>query len=213
MIDGSVLITGGDQPFGAAIVDRLSEAADEIIIGGADEEQLTEVADRFDSEGIHPVRADPRDEFDIERLAETASRHGDDPLDLVIPAARVSHGDADAPVIETSYAAFDDEQRTNIRGVFATVREVAPHCDETTRILVPITDSREVPGTFAAGEAAIKQLVTTIAESTDLPIATVNIASAIEAGEFDPDRAAGSVVVGATRDIEAYDGRTFESDD
>lgn len=213
MIDGTALITGGDQPLGAAIAERLSETTDDIVLGGADGGNLTETVDRIDSEGITQLRTDPRDEFDLERLAETAAKRRAESLGLVIPAARISHSDSDQPITDISYAAFDDELRTNLRGVFSTIREATPHCGDSTKILVPVTESQATSMTFAAGEAAIERLVKELSATTPLSIAAVDIGATIEDGELDPDRAAASVIAALTKAPSEFDGRTFGSAD
>lgn len=208
MPDGPALVTGGDQPLGAAIAERLSAAAVTVVIGGADGDRLAETADRIDAPALRPVRADPRDEFDLERLAETASREGAGRLGAVIPAARVRHGDGAVSATEASYAAVDDELRTNLRGVLATVREAMPHCDGDTRIVVPVGDDAGV-GTFATGEHAIRHLVAGIAATAPLPILAVDVGGAL-AGDGAVDRGAAAVEAALARPRASFDGRTLE---
>lgn len=97
------------------------------------------VTERIEDEGgeAHPVRADVRDEYDLERLMETAARVGDG-IEHVVANAGIYHGTpGETPLAAESYAAFDDTLRTNVRGVYATVREASPHLNEDARILVP----------------------------------------------------------------------------
>lgn len=213
MIDGTVLITGGDQPLGAAIAERMSEASDDIVLGGADGEQLEEAVAQTNEGSVHSMRTDPRDEYDLERLAETAAKTGDGGIGLVIPAARISHNEPAEPLTDIAYASLDDELRTNLRGVFATIKEVAPHATESTKFLVPVTDTTEISETYAIGESAIKRLVEGVEITTGLSIAAVDVGDSVSNGELDVDRAAGSVVAAATKDTEEYDGRVFQNAD
>jgi NAD(P)-dependent dehydrogenase (short-subunit alcohol dehydrogenase family) len=92
-----------------------------------------------DGGSVTAVRADVRDEFDLERLMETAARAGDrGGIDCVVANAGVYHGDpGDTPIGDATYSAFDDTIRTNVRGVFGTIREAMPHLNADARVLVP----------------------------------------------------------------------------
>lgn len=207
MIKGSAMITGGEQPLGRAVADRLAEADVPAVIGVANAEHLTALGDTTESVGVQRIRADPRDEFDLERLAEAAARVGhDDGIGLVVPAARIRHGAAGDPVTDTAYAAVDDELRTNVRGVYATVREAAPHCSDEARVLVPVWTGETVDGTFAAGERAITQLVAELNDSTSMRIATVRVGD--PSGPSSAEQAASAIEDALDQPLDAFDGST-----
>ncbi len=208
MTDGPALITGIDHPLGLAIAERISREWNPLTIGGTD---LDPADDLLESPGIVGIRTDPRDEFELERLAETASRTGDGTLGLVIPAARVRHSSVEEPVYETTYAAIDDELRTNLRGVYATIKEAIPHCDSETRLLIPIWDPSTSGGTYAAGERAVEQLIEEFASTEHLSSAGVNIGTPDPADPTAIQDAADDVFKAAIRPLDDYDGRIFES--
>lgn len=210
MNNGSVLLTGGDQPLGATIAKHLVESASSIIVGARDTDAAIERLGADTADSVTLVRADARDEFDLERLAETAVRASGGTLGLVVPAERVCHGDTSRPVTETAYSAIDDELRTNLRGVYATVKEVAPHCDETTRVLIPVGSDDTVAGTFAAGEDAISRLITELATTTELAVAGIDIGSPITSAVDDPDRVGSRVLTAAQQPIDRFDGRVLD---
>lgn len=206
MDDRPVLVTGGDQPVGGAIATALADEGRTVVVGGTDGEHLDALTD--ETPGVTAVRADPRDEFDLERLAEAAARAGDR-LGAVVPAARVSHVGGETAVTHAAYAAVDDELRTNLRGVFATVREAAPHCDGDTRVLVPLWTGDSPSGMFAAGERAIQQLVGELASSTELAVAGVDLGLASQPDPSELDRAVAGVVEAIDAPVASFDGRVF----
>lgn len=160
----SAVITGADQPLGRAVAEGIAGSVDSLTLGGVDEEALqatVEAVSTMVDEVVH-LRTDVRDEFDVERLMETASRAGGGSIDLVVPCARVSHLNGSTPVTEWSYAGFDDELRTNLRGVFTSVREALPHCTASSRIVVPREDATNDDGILPVGEAAIEVLAITV---------------------------------------------------
>lgn len=210
MHGGVALITGGDQPLGGAIAHTLAETVDTVVVGGDDGDRLDELADSIDAASVGVVRADVRDEFDLERLAETASRHGR--IEVVVPAARVHHSPDGRTAVATPYAAVDDELRANLRGVFATIKEVIPHLDETSRVVVPTYDDAASGGTFAVGEQAVAGLVESLAATEDLSIAAVETGVATPDGG-DIEAAAKRVSAVAAASSETFDGRTISGPD
>lgn len=173
MIDGSVVVTGADRPLGKAVATRLAGDVDGLILGGADGAQLEDLAEELAGSGqpVKPVRADPRDEFDIERLVEIGAR-GED-LGAVIPSDRIVHRDPAAPLETASYAAFDDLIRHNVRGVYATVREALGHGSPETAVVVPIKAVEAPADLLDVGEVAIAALVRALADYRDGPTKAV----------------------------------------
>jgi hypothetical protein len=127
------------------------------------------------------MRADVRDEFDVERLMETAARAGDSGgIDYVIANAGIYHGPAgETPLVAESYSAFDDMLRTNVRGVFATLREAAPHLSADARALVPSGRiAREATagyGGYAVSKAGAEAIVRQFSVESETPAAVLDL--------------------------------------
>ncbi len=167
----TVVLTGGSRGIGKAVVELFAERGVDVVACARDGDDLETVADEINSGGdggtVTPVRADVRDEFDVERLMETAARTGERPtIDCVIANAGVYHGQAgETPLASESYSAFDDTLRTNVRGVFTTVREAVPHLSDDARVLIPSGQvAREAVAGYgvyavskAGGEAIVRQ--------------------------------------------------------
>lgn len=133
----TVVVTGASGGIGGAVSAAFAETGAHVVLGGRDKSALSETAADLSGEAT-AVRTDVRDEYDVERLLERAATVSDDGIDVVIPCAAVAHGDiGETPLREESYAAFDDTLRTNVRGVFATIREAVPHLSDSARILIP----------------------------------------------------------------------------
>ncbi|MFC3477197.1 SDR family oxidoreductase [Halobacterium litoreum] len=160
----TVAVTGAAGGLGEAIARAFADDGATVALGGRDRDAIEALADEL---GGVALRTDVRDEFEVERLLEEASRAGEESgVDVVVPCAAVFHGDpGNAPLDETAYSAFDDTMRTNLRGVFAAVREAVPHMDETGRVLIPTGSvAREAKAGFgayavskAAAEGAMRQ--------------------------------------------------------
>jgi len=137
----TAVLTGGSRGIGRAVASAFAERGVHVVVCGRDAPEVDAVADEIDPSGalVTAIRADVRDEFDVERLMETAARAGEKPgIDCVVANAGIYHGSTGGtPMVEESYAAFDDTLRTNARGVFATVREAIPHLNDDARMLVP----------------------------------------------------------------------------
>jgi 3-oxoacyl-[acyl-carrier protein] reductase len=98
---------------------------------------------------------------------------------VVVANAAVNHGEPGAsPLDEESYSRFDDTVRTNIRGVFATVREALPHLAADGRILVPsgavARESTAGMGTYAVSKAGAEALVRGFAADIQQPVGVVD---------------------------------------
>lgn len=114
---------------------------------------------------VSGLRADVRDEFDLERLMEHAARGGDrDGVDVVVANAGVNHGaPGEMPLGDEPYSRFDDTMTTNARGVFGTVVEAAPHLTDDARLLVPsgsiAREAKPGMGAYAVSKAAAEAVV------------------------------------------------------
>ncbi|MFC4408692.1 SDR family oxidoreductase [Haloarchaeobius iranensis] len=167
----TAVVTGASRGIGEAVVDELVAAGAHVVACARDPDDLDELVERH-GDAVTAVRADVRDEFDVERLLETASRASDGRgIDLVVANAGVYHGDpGDTPVHEEAYSAFDDHMRTNARGVFATLREAVPHLNDGARLLVPTgsiaRDAKPGIGSYAVSKAAAEAVTRAFAADT-----------------------------------------------
>lgn len=174
----TVVVTGATGGIGTAVASAFAEAGDRVVLSARDEERLTEIAADIEGETV-TVRADVRDEFDLERMAEVAARSGDAGIDIVIPCAAVYHGESGAtPLAETSYAAFDDTLRTNTRGVFATILECVPHMAPEGRVIVPtgaVADgAHEGYGAYAVSKAGAEAVMRGFAAELEQAVGAVD---------------------------------------
>ena len=176
----TVVITGASRGFGAAVARRFAGAGARVALCARDADALASVAEGIESEGgtVTSLRADVRDEFDVERFVETAAREGDG-IDVVFANAGVYHGrPTETPLAEESYSAFDDHLRTNARGVFATVREALPHLNEGARVLVPsgraAREAKAGLGSYAVSKIAAEAVARQFAAELDYPVGVVD---------------------------------------
>ena len=212
-MDGTtIVVTGGTRGIGAASVRAFADAGAHVVTCARDADALAELAaDVRDSGGtVTTERADVRDQFDVERLLETAAREGG-PVDIVVANAGVYHGDAGETAIDTeAYAAFDDTLRTNVRGVFTTFREAQPHLADDARLLVLSGRIAREPragfGAYAVSKAAAEALARQFAVDSDAAVGVVDlgaVATELTGGQgMDPERAA-DLVLWAARDADS----------
>jgi hypothetical protein len=174
----TVVITGASRGLGAAAARRFAAEGAHVAICARDTETLAEVAAGLEADGgaVTSLRADVRDEFDVERFVETAAREGDGGgIDVVFANAGVYHGrPTETPLAEESYSAFDDHARTNARGVFTTVREALPHLNGGARILVPsgsvAREAKAGLGSYAVSKAGAEAVARQFAAELEYPV-------------------------------------------
>jgi NAD(P)-dependent dehydrogenase (short-subunit alcohol dehydrogenase family) len=177
-MDGqTAIVTGASRGIGAAVVREFLDAGAHVVACARDPDDLENLAAEAD-DAVTAVRADVRDEFDVERLAETASRVGGG-IDLVVANAGVYHGNpGETPIQDEAYAAYDDHLRTNARGVFATFREAVPHLNDGARLLVPTgpvaRDATPGIGSYAVSKAAAEAVARAFAADTDHTVGCVD---------------------------------------
>ncbi len=201
-MDGqTAVVTGASRGIGAAVARRFAAEGARVVGCARDKDDLDEVVADIDESGgeIEAMRADVRDEFDVERLMETAARGSDGGIDAVVACAGVFHGSpGKSPLAEDAYSAFDDSFRTNARGVFATVKEALPHLADDARVLVPsgtvARDAKPGYGSYAVSKAAAEAVVRQFAAELDQSLGVVEpgaVATDLTGGQGrDPEDAA-----------------------
>lgn len=166
----TVVVTGASRGIGAAVVRAFAAEGARVVACARDAETLAAATEDVREAGgtVTALRGDVRDEFDVERVMETAAREGD-AIDVVVANAGIYHGaPGETPISCESYASFDDSVRVNGRGVFATIREAVPHLADDARVLVPSGRVAREPtagyGAYAVskalGEAVVRQFAT-----------------------------------------------------
>jgi NAD(P)-dependent dehydrogenase (short-subunit alcohol dehydrogenase family) len=196
-MDGlTAVVTGASRGIGASVARLFGAEGARVVACARTLDEVEAVAEAVEAEGgsATAVRADVRDEYDLERLATRAAADG--PVDVVVANAAVNHGaPGDSPLHEESYSRFDDTLRTNVRGVFATVRELAPHLADDARVLVPsgsiAREGKPGMGAYAVSKAGAEALVRGFAADLDATVATVDpglVATGLSGGSGrDPD--------------------------
>ncbi len=214
-MDGTAVVTGVSRGIGRAVADALA-AEGMTVVGCARDADTVENA--IEDGEFHGVRADVRDEYDVERLMEIAAREGDG-IDLVVANAGVYHGNpGETPVDEDSYAAFDDHMRTNVRGVFATLQEALPHLTDGGRMLVTTGPVARNPtpgtGSYAVSKAGAEAVMRQFAADTDAVVGCVDpgqVETGLSGGPGrDPEEIAEMFVWAATHDDDAVDGEVLD---
>ena len=217
----TAVVTGAGAGLGRAIAVALGAAEYHVVCGARDGEAAEAAAAAVREEGGagEAVRTDVRDEYDLERLCELAARaSGDDGIAAVVPAAAVDHsGGATVPLGGDSYAAMDDQLRTNARGVFATIREAIPHLGAGARVVVPVHAPEEAGtgGTYGVSRAATRALVDGFARELPGPVGAVDPGAPVPAfarqDDLDPADAAATVRWAvADADGDRVDGATLD---
>ncbi|MFC6835153.1 SDR family NAD(P)-dependent oxidoreductase [Halomarina ordinaria] len=176
----TAVVTGGSRGIGASVARRFASEGAYVVVCARSDGTLSSVVDDIEADGGHVtgLRADVRDEFDVERLMEVAAREGDG-IDLVVAGAGVYHGTpGNTPLVEEAYSVFDDHLRTNGRGVYAAVREAVPHLNDGARILVPsgavARDPKQGYGSYAVSKAFAEALARQFAVELDAAVGVVD---------------------------------------
>jgi len=215
-MDGTnVVVTGASRGIGASVVRAFADEGARVTCCARSRDGLDAVVESA-GEAVTAVRADVRDEFDVERLMETAAGSG--AIDVVVANAAVNHGEpGERPLHEESYTRFDDTIRTNLRGVFATVREALPHLAPDGRVLVPsgsvARESTPGMGAYAVSKAGAEALVRGFAADLDQSVAVVDPGYVATDISGDKGRAPDDVApmfVWAARDADEVDGEILD---
>ena len=182
-MDGqTAVVTGASRGIGRAVATELADAGAHVVICSRDEDTVERVAGEVTDNGnaATGVRADVRDEYDVERLMEQAAQAGPGGgIDAVVANAAIYHGDAGTTPLSTeSYTVFDDHLRTNTRGVFTTVREALPHLTDNGRVLVTsgivARDRVGGYGSYAVSKAAAEAVARGFAADTDHAVGVID---------------------------------------
>jgi NAD(P)-dependent dehydrogenase (short-subunit alcohol dehydrogenase family) len=178
-MDGkTAVVTGASRGLGREVARLLAAEGAHVVACARSEGDLEELAGELD---CTVQRADVRDEFDMERFAETAARAGPTPgIDLLVANAGVYHGHpGDTPLEGEAYSAFDDHLRTNVRGVYAAVRESVPHLAEGARVFVPsggvAREARTGFGSYAVSKAGAEAVARQFAAELDATVGVLDM--------------------------------------
>jgi NAD(P)-dependent dehydrogenase (short-subunit alcohol dehydrogenase family) len=181
-MDGTtVVVTGASRGLGAAAAREFGAAGAHVAVCARSMDDLEAVAEDVEAAGgrATTVRADVRDECDVERFLEVAAGEGAGTVDVVVANAGVYHGaTGETPLTTESYAAFDEHLRTNARGVFATIQEAVPHLADDARVLVPsgaiAREARPGYGSYAVSKATAEALARGFAVELDVAVGIVD---------------------------------------
>lgn len=214
-MEGTVVVTGAGTPLADRVARGFAEDGSAVVLGGRDEGAVVDIANEIESTDgtATPLRADARDEFDLERLVETASAMGDG-IEVVVPTASVSHGEAGSePLQSTSFSAYDDTMRTIARGAFATVRQAVPHLRKDARVVIPVVlvEDRAGAGPLAVAQAARIAVMAGFAADLEQAVGAVDVGAIPEtADDAELDEAADRIVwAGSSTEI-ALDGAVLD---
>ncbi|WP_134671866.1 SDR family NAD(P)-dependent oxidoreductase [Halorussus marinus] len=209
-MDGqTAVVTGASRGIGEAVARRFAEEGARVVVCARESDGLDELVADVEAAGgdAEALRADVRDEYDVERLMETAARGSERGIDVVVACAGVYHGrPGETPLDRESYAAFDDTLRTNARGVFTAIREAIPHLAPDARVLVPsgrvAREAKPGYGAYAVSKAGAEAIARGFAAELDRTVGIVDpgqVATDLTGGTGrDPADAAGLVHWAAT---------------
>jgi NAD(P)-dependent dehydrogenase (short-subunit alcohol dehydrogenase family) len=221
-MDGtSAVVTGASRGIGASVARRFAAEGARVTCCARDGDELETVVSEIAADGgsATGVRADVRQVSDVTRLMETAVGDGGT-IDVVVAGAAVYHGDPGrSPLPEESYRRFDDTVRTNLRGVFATIREALPHLAPDARVLVPSGSvAREATsgmGAYAVSKAGAEAVARGFAVDCEQVVGVVDpgyVATDLSGGTGrDPEEVAPMFVWAARdADADAVDGEVVD---
>ncbi|UIP00942.1 SDR family oxidoreductase [Halobaculum sp. CBA1158] len=184
MDETTAVVTGGTRGVGRAVAAAFADEGAHVVICSRDADAVEATAEECSADApgtVTGLRADVRDEFDLERLMERADRAGDrDGIGVVVANAGVNHGaPGEMSLDEEPYSRFDDTLRTNVRGVFAAVREAVPYLARDARVLVPsgsiARDAKPGMGAYAVSKAGAEAVVRQAEADLDATAMTLDL--------------------------------------
>ncbi len=180
MATETAVITGASRGIGKAVAETFARKGIHVVVCARTNSALEDVAGEILEAGYEAtsIRADVRDEYDVERVMEQAARISGE-IDYVVANAGVYHGETgNTPLTTASYSAYDDHLRTNGRGVFATIRESLPHLASDARILVSSGRvARTEPagyGSYAVSKATAEAIARGFSADIEQPVSIVD---------------------------------------
>jgi NAD(P)-dependent dehydrogenase (short-subunit alcohol dehydrogenase family) len=179
----TAVVTGASRGVGEAVARRFAAEGVHVVACARDGDELDAVVEGISSEGgtATALRADVRDEYDVERLMEAAARGGErGGIDCLVANAGVYHGTpGETPLAEEAYSGFDDTLRVNVRGVFAAIREAVPHLNEGARAFVPsggvARNATPGFGSYGVSKAAAEAVARQFAAELDAPVGVLDL--------------------------------------
>jgi 3-oxoacyl-[acyl-carrier protein] reductase len=180
--DRTVVVTGASRGLGAAVAARFGEAGARVVVSSRDRSRLDGTVERIEAAGgtAVAVEADVTDEAAMRRLV-TEHAVGDAPVPISVLVANAGINPSETgetPLGEESYGAFDRAMATNVRGVFATIKEAVPDLAASGRVLVPSGSvAREVSegmGAYAVSKAGAEAIARGFAADLDQAVGVVD---------------------------------------
>jgi len=210
MDDKCVVVTGASRGLGASVARAFATDGASVVGCARSADELEgALGDVANAEGIE---ADVRDEDHAWGLIDYAAREYGG-IDIVVANAGVNHGDPGEMALQKeSYEVFDDTMATNLRGVFATIKEALPRMPADGRVLVPSGSVAREPtegmGAYAVSKAAAEGLVRGFAADADQAVGIVDpglVATDVSGGRGRDPEDVSDMFVWAVRDVSATD--------
>lgn len=200
----TVVVTGASGGLGSAVAEAFGDRGDAVVLVGRGRERLAATAGAVESGGgtATIAAADVREEDAVFGVFANAA-----PVDVLVHCVGIIDGDpGENPLTETTYETFDSVVETNVRGLFATLREGLQFLREDGRVLVPTGRVAREPtagmGAYGVSKAADAGLVRGFAADAPQTVGLVDpglVATDLTRGQGKPpDRVAGLFVWAAT---------------
>jgi len=207
-----VLITGASGGLGSAVAEAFAAEGADLVLVGRDGDRLDATADAVRAAGgtATVATADVREE---NRVFEVFVENADPHVDVIVHCAGIiDDAPGEMPLPATDYETFDAVMETNVRGLFAVLREGLQFLPADGRVLVPsgrvAREPHEGMGTYGVSKAADEGLVRGFAADAPQTVGVVEpglVATELTGGRGkDPERVA-DVFVWAATDCPAED--------
>lgn len=201
-----VLVTGATGGLGSAVAEAFAGEGADLVLVGRDRDRLETVASSVESAGgtATTATADVRDE---DRVFEVFADAAGGRVDVIVHCAGIiDDRPGEMPLTDAGYGTFDRVMETNVRGLFAVLREGVQFLSEDGRVLVPsgrvAREPHEGMGAYGVSKAADEGLVRGFAADAPRTVGIVEpglVATELTGGQGkDPERVAGMFVWAAT---------------